>query len=322
MTSKDRITLYYSPQTRATGTRVLLEELGAPYDLHVLNMKAGEQRQPAYLAVNPLGKVPVIRHGEALVTEQVAIYIYLADLFPEAGLTPALDDPSRGPVSALDRLLWFLLRTGPDRQVHEARAGPRDAIAIFRLRDHAWCIGGAAFQGTLFARRAHDGGRHSLGRGVQLDDDVWPRAAKGRICGLCRAHHVAARLPADQRRRCRDGGAARRGLRRVSGTVGAKKTRQNENPEPVPIPSEQGSGPSQNFGGRFSANALMPSLISALRMLSRWRRSAASSSSLPRANSLMARFMPRIASGALPARMVASRSTSSSSASSGTMAVR
>lgn len=97
MTSHDQITLYYSPQTRATGARVLLEELGAPYDLHVLNMKAGEQRQPAYLAVNPLGKVPVVRHREALVSEQVAIFIYLADLFPEAGLTPALDDPRRGP---------------------------------------------------------------------------------------------------------------------------------------------------------------------------------------------------------------------------------
>src|SRR5215468_3470865 len=97
MTDPNRVTLYYSPQTRATGTRVLLEELGAPYDLHVLNMKAGEQRGPAYLAINPLGKVPAIRHGEALVTEQVAIYIYLADLFPKAGLTPALDDPLRGP---------------------------------------------------------------------------------------------------------------------------------------------------------------------------------------------------------------------------------
>jgi glutathione S-transferase len=60
-------------------------------------MKAGEQRQPGYLAINPLGKVPAIRHGGALVTEQVAIFIYLADLFPEAGLTPALDDPRRGP---------------------------------------------------------------------------------------------------------------------------------------------------------------------------------------------------------------------------------
>src|SRR5256885_1655727 len=140
MTDPNRITLYYSPQTRATGTRVLLEELAAPYDLHVLNMKAGEQRQPAYLAINPLGKVPAIRHGEALVTEQVAIYIYLADLFPKAGLTPS------------------------------------------------------------------------------LDADVWLRAAKGRICGLCRAHPVAARLPADHRCRCRDGGPARRALRRVSGT--------------------------------------------------------------------------------------------------------
>lgn len=95
--SKDpRITLFYSPQTRATGARVLLEELKAPYDLHVLNMKTGEQRQPAYLAINPLGKVPAVRVNDTLVTEQGAIYLYLADLFPEAGLTPALTDPDRG----------------------------------------------------------------------------------------------------------------------------------------------------------------------------------------------------------------------------------
>jgi glutathione S-transferase len=97
MTKSDRILLYYSPQSRATGARVLLEELGVPYDLHVVNLKAEEQRQPAYLAVNPLGKVPAIRHGDALVTEQIAIYIYLADLFPEAGLTPSIGDPMRGP---------------------------------------------------------------------------------------------------------------------------------------------------------------------------------------------------------------------------------
>ena len=95
--SKDRqITLFYSPQTRATGARVLLEELQVPYDLHVLNMKTNEQRQPAYLAINPLGKVPAARVGETLVTEQGAIYLYLADLFPDAGLAPALTDPDRG----------------------------------------------------------------------------------------------------------------------------------------------------------------------------------------------------------------------------------
>lgn len=92
-----RLTLYHSPQTRSSGTLVLLEELGAEYDLELINMKAGEQRTPAYLAINPLGKVPAIRLGESLVTEQGAIFIYLADLFPRANLAPALDDPLRGP---------------------------------------------------------------------------------------------------------------------------------------------------------------------------------------------------------------------------------
>lgn len=95
MTTNDAITLFYSPQTRATGARILLEELGAPYQLHVLNMKIGEQRLPDYLAINPLGKVPAIRHGDAFVTEQAAVYLYLADLFPEAGLTPAIGDTDR-----------------------------------------------------------------------------------------------------------------------------------------------------------------------------------------------------------------------------------
>ena len=60
-------------------------------------MKAGEQRQAEYLAINPMGKVPAIKHGDQLVTEQVAIFLYLADLFPEAGLAPLIGDPLRGP---------------------------------------------------------------------------------------------------------------------------------------------------------------------------------------------------------------------------------
>ena len=97
MTATDTITLYHSPQTRSSGALTLLEELGAPYELHLLNMKAGEQRQAPYLAVNPLGKVPAIVHRGALITEQVAIFLYLADLFPEADLAPAIGDPLRGP---------------------------------------------------------------------------------------------------------------------------------------------------------------------------------------------------------------------------------
>jgi len=97
MNSNRKVTLYHSPNSRSTGTWMLLEELGADYELKVLNMKAGETRQPAYLAVNPMGKVPAIVHDGALVTEQVAIVIYLADLYPEAGLAPAIGDSLRGP---------------------------------------------------------------------------------------------------------------------------------------------------------------------------------------------------------------------------------
>ena len=96
MTMDHEITLFYSPQTRATGARILLEELKVPYELRVLNMKAGEQRQQEYLSINPLGKVPAVRVGETLITEQGAIYLYLADLFPQAGLAPSLTDPDRG----------------------------------------------------------------------------------------------------------------------------------------------------------------------------------------------------------------------------------
>ena len=92
-----RVTFFHAPQSRSGGTRALLEELGVPYDLHALNLKAGEQRAPAYLAVNPMGKVPAIRHGDALVTEQAAIFLYLADLYPQAKLAPAIGDPLRGP---------------------------------------------------------------------------------------------------------------------------------------------------------------------------------------------------------------------------------
>lgn len=97
MSTDRKLTFYHSPNTRSSGALVLLEELGADYELRVINMKAGEQRSPAYLAVNPMGKVPAVTHGDALVTEQVAIFLYLADLFPQAQLAPALDDPLRGP---------------------------------------------------------------------------------------------------------------------------------------------------------------------------------------------------------------------------------
>ena len=91
------LVFFHAPNTRSTGVLMLLEELSARYSLQLLNMQKNEHKAAAFLAVNPLGKVPAIRHGDALVTEQVAIYIYLADLFPAADLAPLIGDPQRGP---------------------------------------------------------------------------------------------------------------------------------------------------------------------------------------------------------------------------------
>jgi glutathione S-transferase len=97
MPAADSVIFYHSPNTRSSATRTLLEELGAPFELRALDQKKGQQREPAYLAVNPMGKVPAIVHRGELVTETVAIFIHLADAFPAAGLAPKLEEPLRGP---------------------------------------------------------------------------------------------------------------------------------------------------------------------------------------------------------------------------------
>ena len=97
MTASRRVVFYHSPQSRSAGTLVLLEELGADYELRPLDLQKKESRSSEYLGVNPMGKVPAIVHEGALVTEQGAVYTYLADLYPEAGITPAIGDPLRGP---------------------------------------------------------------------------------------------------------------------------------------------------------------------------------------------------------------------------------
>jgi glutathione S-transferase len=96
MNTQRHVTLFHSPNTRSSGVLILLEALGAEYDLHVLNMKANEHRGAEYLAINPMGKVPALKHGDTLITEQVAIFLYLADLYVDAGLAPQMGDPLRG----------------------------------------------------------------------------------------------------------------------------------------------------------------------------------------------------------------------------------
>jgi glutathione S-transferase len=90
------LTLYHAIPSRSSIARWMLEEIGEPYDIHLLNLQAGDNQKPAYLSVNPMGKVPAIDHDGVIVTEAAAICAYLADAFPKAGLNVPVGDKRRG----------------------------------------------------------------------------------------------------------------------------------------------------------------------------------------------------------------------------------
>ncbi len=103
----DDIVFYTHPMSRGRVVRWMLEELGQPYRTELLDYGT-TMKAPAYLAINPMGKVPAIRHGDTLVTECAAICAYLADVFPKAGLAPPPGDRLRG---AYYR--WMFFAAGP-----------------------------------------------------------------------------------------------------------------------------------------------------------------------------------------------------------------
>ena len=103
----DELTFYTNPMSRGRIVRWMLEEVGQPYRTELLDFGT-TMKAPAYLAINPMGKVPALRHGAALVTEAGAICAYLADAFPEAGLAPPPGDRARG---AYYR--WMFFAAGP-----------------------------------------------------------------------------------------------------------------------------------------------------------------------------------------------------------------
>ncbi len=99
--------LYHAAPSRSSIARWMLEEVGEPYEIELLDLKAGDQRTPAYLAINPMGKVPTLKDGETIVTEAAAICCYLADTYPAAKLAPPIGDPRRGPY-----LKWLFFGPG------------------------------------------------------------------------------------------------------------------------------------------------------------------------------------------------------------------
>jgi glutathione S-transferase len=103
----DELVFYTHPMSRGRIVRWMLEEVGQPYRTEILDYGT-TMKGPEYLAINPMGKVPALRHGETVVTETAAICAYLADAFPEAGLAPPHESQLRGPYYR-----WLFFAAGP-----------------------------------------------------------------------------------------------------------------------------------------------------------------------------------------------------------------
>jgi glutathione S-transferase len=107
--------------SRGRIVRWMLEEVGQPYRTELLEYGTS-MKAPAYLAINPMGKVPALRHGEAVITEAGAICAYLADAFPQAGLAPPPGDRLRGPY-----FRWLFFAAGP---IDAAFSNTRIGVAV------------------------------------------------------------------------------------------------------------------------------------------------------------------------------------------------
>lgn len=103
----DELVFYTNPMSRGRIARWMLEEVGQPYRTELLDYGT-TMKSPEYLAINPMGKVPALRHGDVVVTETAAICAYLADAFPQAGLAPTPTDRLRGTYYR-----WLFFAAGP-----------------------------------------------------------------------------------------------------------------------------------------------------------------------------------------------------------------
>ena len=103
----DELVFYTNPMSRARIVRWMLEEVGQPYRTEILDYGT-TMKSPEYLAINPMGKVPALRHGDTIITEGAAICTYLADAFPQSRLAPAPSDRLRGPYYR-----WMFFAAGP-----------------------------------------------------------------------------------------------------------------------------------------------------------------------------------------------------------------
>lgn len=134
------LTFYTNPMSRGRIARWMLEEVGAPYETVLLDY-GGSMKGAEYLAINPMGKVPAIRHGDVVVTEVAAICAYLADAFPQAGLAPAHGAPERGTYYR-----WLFFAAGP---LESAVTGK--ALGLLAPADKAMMAGYGTFGDVMDA---------------------------------------------------------------------------------------------------------------------------------------------------------------------------
>jgi glutathione S-transferase len=114
------LTLYHASPSRSSVALWMLEEIGEPYEIKLLSLSKGENRAADYLAINPMGKVPALRHGDTIITEVAAICTYLADEFPRAKLNVPIGTPRRGVY-----LKWLFFGPGCFEAAVIDRAAPR-----------------------------------------------------------------------------------------------------------------------------------------------------------------------------------------------------
>ncbi|MEW6641049.1 MAG: glutathione S-transferase family protein [Pseudomonadota bacterium] len=143
--------LYYSPKSRSFTALWLLEETGQPYERVLTDITTGAQKTPAYLAINPMGKVPGLQDGDVGIGEAAAICAYVAERYPEAKLAPPLGDPRRaryhywlffGPSCIEPAIIQVFTKI----QVPASTAGWGDATQVFDVLDQAlqtgpWLLG-------------------------------------------------------------------------------------------------------------------------------------------------------------------------------------
>ncbi|MDP8994175.1 MAG: glutathione S-transferase family protein [Pseudomonadota bacterium] len=134
----ETLTFYTNPMSRGRIVRWMLEEVGEPYETVLLDFGAGT-KAPDYLAINPMGKVPAIRHGEVVVTEAAAICAYLADMFPDKGLAPPSGNPRRGPYYR-----WLFFAAGPLEAAVTAKA-----LGLLAPADKAPMVGYGSLETVL-----------------------------------------------------------------------------------------------------------------------------------------------------------------------------